>query len=86
MIKYPIFLSSKPKFFGLELVDIAIFALFVNLFNQLGLSGLMGAALSFGSVGLKLLVCHFVDFQGLIRSFPKTQTINISEIERREQK
>jgi len=86
MIKYPIFLSSKPKFFGLELVDIAIFALFANLFNQLGLSGLIGAVLSFGSVGFKLLVCHFVDFQGLIRSYPKTQTINISQTQRKEQK
>lgn len=79
MVRYPKFLSTKPKFLGLSVVDVASFAVLTNILSLIGLSLYIAAILGLVCVILKIILGKWVDFTALFVSYPKIESFSWSE-------
>jgi|GEM_PF-6546811 len=76
MVYYPKFLSNKPRFFGLGVMDVAIFAGVVNILNFIGLEFVLCLIIAIFLSAFKLILEKWVDLTGLFVSYPKIQTLD----------
>lgn len=79
MVRYPKFLENKPRFFGLTLVDLALFALIVNILNFMSVEGITLALVSIAAIVLKVLACKWIDFTALFVSYPRVESFSWRE-------
>ena len=79
MVRYPKFLNSKPRFWGLSLTDILIFAAGINIFYHIGLKVFFALGLTVLLIGLRLVAVKWIDFKGVFLSYPKVGTLSWSD-------
>lgn len=76
MVYYPKFLSNKPRFFGLGVMDVVLFAAVVNILNFLGLKFVLCLIIAIALSAFKLILEKWIDLTGLFVSYPKIQTLD----------
>lgn len=79
MENYPKFLNSTPKFWGLTLPDIILFALTLNVFYHIGVPVLVALLVASVLVILRRLIVKWVDFKALFVGVPRTRSLSWGE-------
>ena len=79
MERYPKFLNSSPKFWGLTLPDILLFALGLNVFYHLGVPVLVALLAASVFALLRKLIVKWIDLKALLISLPRVRSFSWQE-------